>query len=283
MEVRLLVTNEKANAKQVRLGPETVVGRSSECNLRIPSGKVSRQHCIIRIEESRVLVRDLGSANGTEIDGVTIPPEIDVPVAPGSTMVVGPIKFVFEFTPEPPKFADEEEDLQSTTQDIPPIPLLHAQKVDDEDTKDYGPARSRQQRSKTPPPDEDEPDSGQLDLTEGQPSSPAALVGGYPEAPSDEASVASADGGNGTVFDGELSDRAREAALRQLDGLQGLESGTDLLAEDADTDSPPPAGEGASSRREIPKDPGPANRQSADANGDDDDDSALQEFFKNVK
>jgi pSer/pThr/pTyr-binding forkhead associated (FHA) protein len=223
MEVRLVVTNEKASAKQVRLGPETVIGRSSDCNLRIASGQVSRQHCIIRVEESRVLVRDLGSANGTEIDGVTIPPEIDIPVAPGSTLVVGPLKFVFEFTPDPPKEVTGEDDLQSTTQDIPPIPTDRSHQVDDEDTKDYGPSLSRQQRSSGVL---DEPDSGQLDFSEGQPTSPVAVVGGDPGIPPEGSSLVSAEE---TIFDRNLAGRASDEGQSPPGASQPLETGTDWM------------------------------------------------------
>lgn len=227
MEVRLVVTNDNANAKQVRLGSETVIGRSRECNLRIASGQVSRQHCMIRVEDSRVLVRDLGSANGTEVDGVTIPPEIDIPVAPGSSLVVGPLKFVFEFTPDPPKELNEDEELQSTTEDISPIPCPFPSKVSDEETKDYGPSLNRQRRTLGLGGDE-EPDSGQLDFMEGQPSSPVALVGGSREFPPEGSSTLSSDE---TVFDRDLAGRARDAGLPPGGIGHGLESGTDLLAE----------------------------------------------------
>jgi pSer/pThr/pTyr-binding forkhead associated (FHA) protein len=136
MEVKLLVTNEKSRTREVRLGPETVIGRARECHLRIVSGQVSRRHCVILVEDNRVVVRDLGSANGTEVDGAVIPPEIDVPVASGSLLVIGPLKFMFEFL-SPDHSEPNEDDLQSTTQDISPLPGMTADKNID-DTKDYG-------------------------------------------------------------------------------------------------------------------------------------------------
>jgi pSer/pThr/pTyr-binding forkhead associated (FHA) protein len=233
MDVKLLVANEKSKTREVRLGPETVIGRARECNLRIVSGQVSRRHCVIRVENDRVVVRDLGSANGTEVDGATIPPEIDVPVAPGSLLVVGSLTFVFEFNPSGAAEPNED-DLQSTTQDIAPLPGASAAKTID-DTKDYGPSS---RRGNPAPVSYSDPDSSGLDFSEGPPNSPAAIVGGAPSVP--------AAGSTGvtfeeTVYDNELSDRAREAAAYARTGGNPLETGTDLMADDSVVD--PDAGQ----------------------------------------
>lgn len=224
MDVTLLVTNEKATTKKVRLGELTLIGRSRECNLRIPSGQVSRKHCLIRIDGARVLVRDLGSANGTEVDGATIPPEIDVPVAPGSTLVVGPLNFVFDYNPPPPMLAaSEEDDLQSTTQDISPLPTA---KIDHE-TKDYSPSQLEQRLSESNP----EADSSELDFSEGVPNSPAAMLVGNKPVPSAEGSNRS--NPTDTVFDSGLSDRDQDPATPAPPTRPPLETGTDLLVDDA--------------------------------------------------
>jgi len=50
-----------------------VVGRSRGCALRLPGdATVSRQHCIIELEEDGVWVQDLGSLNGTLVNGAKI-------------------------------------------------------------------------------------------------------------------------------------------------------------------------------------------------------------------
>jgi serine/threonine-protein kinase len=51
-----------------------VVGRSEDCSLRLPNRgwdfhMVSRHHCQLDIEPPRIRVRDLGSRNGTYING----------------------------------------------------------------------------------------------------------------------------------------------------------------------------------------------------------------------
>jgi hypothetical protein len=46
----------------------TVVGRHVSCQVRIDSSKISRRHCCVCVEPDHVLVRDLGSTNGTWIN-----------------------------------------------------------------------------------------------------------------------------------------------------------------------------------------------------------------------
>ena len=46
-----------------------VVGRHRWCHVRIASPRVSRHHCCLALDRDGVLVRDLGSTNGTLING----------------------------------------------------------------------------------------------------------------------------------------------------------------------------------------------------------------------
>ena len=53
-----------------------VIGRAGDCDLQLPSGlefmEVSRHHCELSIDPPAVQVRDLGSRNGTFINGNNI-------------------------------------------------------------------------------------------------------------------------------------------------------------------------------------------------------------------
>jgi pSer/pThr/pTyr-binding forkhead associated (FHA) protein len=51
-----------------------VVGRSRRCSLRMPDGdgSVSRYHCLLDIDAPAVRVQDLGSLNGTYVNGEKI-------------------------------------------------------------------------------------------------------------------------------------------------------------------------------------------------------------------
>jgi pSer/pThr/pTyr-binding forkhead associated (FHA) protein len=153
MDVRLLVAHAKADAKQIALGRETLIGRSPECNLRIASGQVSRKHCVIKVDEAIVTVRDLGSANGTRLNGQTIKTEVDMPIPPGSTLVVGPLKFIVQFTA--PRLGEDTELLTRSAAGVSSEAeelqrMATAPVADGEETKDYPPSRSRKQGAAPP-------------------------------------------------------------------------------------------------------------------------------------
>jgi pSer/pThr/pTyr-binding forkhead associated (FHA) protein len=50
-----------------------ILGRSRSCTLRLPGdASVSRQHCLIELDEFGAWVQDLGSLNGTLVNGENI-------------------------------------------------------------------------------------------------------------------------------------------------------------------------------------------------------------------
>jgi hypothetical protein len=51
---------------------EHTVGRSSENGVQLPMARVSKKHAALRVDGERIFVRDLGSRNGTEINGKPI-------------------------------------------------------------------------------------------------------------------------------------------------------------------------------------------------------------------
>lgn len=70
MRVKLKVVGGKNDGKEIRIAiPEFVIGRGEEAQLRPNSDLISRRHCSIRIAGSTVTVEDLGSRNGTFING----------------------------------------------------------------------------------------------------------------------------------------------------------------------------------------------------------------------
>src|SRR3984957_6113800 len=46
-----------------------VVGRKEECDLRLDHKSVSKMHCVIVKTDGLLLLRDLGSTNGTRVNG----------------------------------------------------------------------------------------------------------------------------------------------------------------------------------------------------------------------
>lgn len=52
--------------------PELIIGRDESCDLVIPERQVSRRHARIRLEDDHYLLEDLGSKNGTFVNGQEI-------------------------------------------------------------------------------------------------------------------------------------------------------------------------------------------------------------------
>jgi pSer/pThr/pTyr-binding forkhead associated (FHA) protein len=48
---------------------EFLIGRGADCELRLPVADVSRHHCTIRIGRDEATLTDLGSSNGTYVNG----------------------------------------------------------------------------------------------------------------------------------------------------------------------------------------------------------------------
>lgn len=49
-----------------------IVGRKEDCDLRLDHKSVSKQHCVIVKTDGLLLLRDLGSTNGTRVNGTRV-------------------------------------------------------------------------------------------------------------------------------------------------------------------------------------------------------------------
>jgi pSer/pThr/pTyr-binding forkhead associated (FHA) protein len=70
-----------------------VVGRHRWCHVRIASPRVSRRHCCLARDRDSVLVRDLGSTNGTLINGRRIQEEM---LYPGDELSIAHCRYRLE-------------------------------------------------------------------------------------------------------------------------------------------------------------------------------------------
>ena len=121
MRVVLQVSNGKTNLKRVVIQSDTVIGRSTDCQLRVASSLVSRKHCQISVSDARVSVTDLGSANGTFLNGKPLPPNVPTELSSGSEVSIGPVQFLVQFQPptavEMPAFGDRYDSADSFSVD----------------------------------------------------------------------------------------------------------------------------------------------------------------------
>jgi DNA-binding winged helix-turn-helix (wHTH) protein len=81
---------------------ENVVGRSVDCAVRLDSTDVSRRHARIMVTNDTATIEDLGSTNGTFVNGerVTSTP---VKLSGGMTVAFGSIEAIFHDSPEEPR------------------------------------------------------------------------------------------------------------------------------------------------------------------------------------
>lgn len=84
----------------------TVLGRGAECGLRVPSDNVSRNHCQVTVKPDGVLLKDLGSSNGTFVNDRRI---TEQSLKPGDLVRVGPITFTVQINGKPAQIVSPEE------------------------------------------------------------------------------------------------------------------------------------------------------------------------------
>ena len=90
--VQLLVVQGRPAGKRLHFpNGEYYIGRGAECQIRPDSEWVSRQHCLLRVADDGAYLRDLGSRNGTLINGALIQGERRL--ADGDRLQVGPLAF----------------------------------------------------------------------------------------------------------------------------------------------------------------------------------------------
>lgn len=76
----------------------TVVGRRPEiCDLVIPSDSISKIHCVISKTDGLLFVRDLGSTNGTRVNGQRVTRGA---LLPGDELAIASIKFKVHLGPD---------------------------------------------------------------------------------------------------------------------------------------------------------------------------------------
>lgn len=102
MSVKMKVVQGKPNGSFLEFPEgEFVVGRGPECHVRPNSELISRQHCLLRVRGAVIVVRDLGSTNGTLVNGKRLRDECEL--GDGDTIQLGPLvlQVVFDDAEEP--------------------------------------------------------------------------------------------------------------------------------------------------------------------------------------
>jgi pSer/pThr/pTyr-binding forkhead associated (FHA) protein len=147
MAFLLVIMRGRSNASAHKVPPgASVIGRQEGCQLQVRSSQVSRRHCELIDKDDTLTVKDLGSSNGTFVNGEKV--EGSRTLQPGDTLTIGNVTFRIERADgagaarKPGDTAVPEEAPVAAPSDAEVIPL-----EDDEATVHIPPPSA-----KTPPP-----------------------------------------------------------------------------------------------------------------------------------
>lgn len=98
LEAKFVVVGGETKAAEVKLRLPTIIGRGRSSGIMVPHPLVSRQHCEVYEQDGRLMVRDLGSLNGTFVGQEKV---TDSPLLPEQLLTVGNVTFraVYELGP----------------------------------------------------------------------------------------------------------------------------------------------------------------------------------------
>ena len=77
--------------------PIVLIGRHQECDIQIPSRKISRRHCCVAFVADHLVVRDLGSTNGIRINGTKV---VEGNLQPNDELMIGNIRYQVQWSSE---------------------------------------------------------------------------------------------------------------------------------------------------------------------------------------
>ena len=90
-----IVHNGKLKGQRINLGPgQFLLGRDVRCPICIPSDRVSRMHCEFEVGSTTVALRDVGSRNGTIVNGEKIVDTVHLNA--GDIVDIGPMRLELE-------------------------------------------------------------------------------------------------------------------------------------------------------------------------------------------
>ncbi|MEW6355386.1 MAG: sigma 54-interacting transcriptional regulator [Planctomycetota bacterium] len=90
---KLLIVKGKGRGTALDLGEGVTIGRSPENSLQLLDERVSKEHARIEKKGDRYIVRDLGSSNGTVLNGMEIE---ESPLEPGDEIKLGSTILAFD-------------------------------------------------------------------------------------------------------------------------------------------------------------------------------------------
>jgi predicted component of type VI protein secretion system len=126
MEAKLVVVRGKASKGHISLKLPTIIGRSREADLTIAHPTISRKHCELYDQDGLLVIRDLGSMNGTFVGKKQVK---RAELRPNQEFSIGPLTFRVLYEYDGKQSAangkpSPEVDESSETQNEPDFTLL---------------------------------------------------------------------------------------------------------------------------------------------------------------
>ncbi len=133
MNVQLVLFKEDGTRRDLDMKRDAVViGRSGDCDFQIPLAVISRRHCKLSKKGERLIVKDLGSSNGTFLNDKRV---LQAEAKAGDQMKVGPVIFTIVIDGKPtdiepvvtvlnPAVAEPVEPAPASESSIAPAPAV---------------------------------------------------------------------------------------------------------------------------------------------------------------
>ena len=99
----VLTIRDEGVARRYVFEQQAVVGRDLDCDIPLTSHSVSRRHALVEKTPNGWVVRDLGSANGTSVDGARVK---EAPLVTGAAVRFGEVDAIFEIESREPTSAE---------------------------------------------------------------------------------------------------------------------------------------------------------------------------------
>ena len=90
LKAKLVVVGGEVKTAEIKLRLPSTIGRGRGTTIMLPHPLVSRQHCELFETDGKLMVRDLGSLNGTFVNNERI---TESPLAAGELLTVGTVTF----------------------------------------------------------------------------------------------------------------------------------------------------------------------------------------------
>jgi pSer/pThr/pTyr-binding forkhead associated (FHA) protein len=142
-----------------------VVGRREDCDLRLDHKSVSKMHCVLVKTDGLLLLRDLGSTNGTRVNGTRVR---RAALLPNDQLSVAHYKFRVYLGPDgpapDPAAAPEEHTMHLNASEVSDLVRKgrpRPDSIEDDSDSDLSPPKQAVQRNQLPDVYADEPPPGE--------------------------------------------------------------------------------------------------------------------------